>query len=154
MAWDSKPTDHATTINLTTTSKHDNPTAHHLVGFFTSVHPHQLPRHCAFTTSGAGALGGVGAQAAPLKFGSCWGLTGMQWRQISCKTVRQHMPHLLFAVTCITVPFHALVVWAALHWDKDLGQPIYELIGNVLVAIWCALQIDTKPSTKNQISKT
>lgn len=66
----------------------------------------------------------------------------MQLRQISCKTVRQHLPHLLFTVTCITAPFHALVVWAGLHLGKDLGQPILDLIGNVLVAIWCALQID------------
>ena len=30
------------------------------------------------------------------------------------------MPHLLFAVTCITTPFHALVVWADLYLGNDL----------------------------------
>lgn len=66
----------------------------------------------------------------------------MQWRQISCKTVRQHLPHLLFAVTCITCPFHALVVWAGLYLGHDISQPIYELSVNALAAIWCALQMD------------
>lgn len=74
----------------------------------------------------------------------------MQWRQISFKTVHHYLPHLLFAVTCITIPFHALVAWAAFHLNKDLGQPIYELIGNVLVAIWCALQMDKDVAAQKQ----
>lgn len=47
-----------------------------------------------------------------------------------------------FAVCCITCTFLATVVWAGLYLGLDIRQPLYELIGNALFAIWCALQMD------------
>lgn len=59
-------------------------------------------------------------------------------------------PHLLFAVTCITCPFHALVVWAGLYLGQNISQPIWELSANALVAIWCALQMDKDAAAQEQ----
>ena len=57
---------------------------------------------------------------------------------------------LLFAVTCITCPFHALVVWAGLYLDQNISQPLWELSANALAAIWCALQIDKDTAAQEQ----